>query len=167
MDATVAEALARIHQRSIHPHAMQAGQDSAKKTFEPFKRDKNAAHQIYDTKDGIYRKQKCELKTLHKSNVHVPAFNRDPKYSLDLDHKVPHMVSPNLVFAPGDEEKNQLCTPHERNMLMLDPFALVKMCVTSNSDLKAIWKPLGSELQDRFINAFSLYLNCKFELIQG
>ena len=46
-------------------------------------------------------------------------------------------------------------------------YLLVKMCVTSNSDLEAIWKPLGSELQDRFINAFSLYLNCKFELIQG
>ena len=67
----------------------------------------------------------------------------------------------------GDQANHRCVRCEEGDHMYFNGFDLVKMCVTSNSDLKAIWKPLGSELQDRFINAFSLYSNSKFELIQG
>ena len=45
--------------------------------------------------------------------------------------------------------------------------ALLKNFVTSDSDLRAMWKRLGSEPQDRFVQAFCLSFDCKVELMQG
>ena len=116
------------------------------KVFEPFHRNKNVDHTFYDTNADALRKKKCDLTTLTPSNLHVQAFNKDPKYSTDYDHKVPHLIIPNLIFVPQDDEKNQLCTPHERNMISLDPWKFGPPGVGANRpDLRALF---GYEEED-------------------
>ena len=65
-----------------------------KKHFEPFKRHRNVDDMVYDADIHMFVKQRSDLLTLQGSNLHDADVNPDPKYAVDYDHKVPHLVIP-------------------------------------------------------------------------